>query len=52
MRKKLEEGVYSVSEGIEAIWDSRELEASEDGISSINDLLIYVYLFFFDNVFL
>ncbi|KAB2018565.1 hypothetical protein ES319_D08G237600v1 [Gossypium barbadense] len=32
VRKKLESGVYSVSEGIEAIWDSRELEALEDGL--------------------
>ncbi|KAL4335632.1 hypothetical protein GQ457_07G034500 [Hibiscus cannabinus] len=32
VRKKLESGVYSVSEGIEAIWDSRELEDSEDGL--------------------
>ncbi|KAK5830737.1 helicase protein MOM1-like isoform X1 [Gossypium arboreum] len=32
VRKKLESGIYSVSEGIEAIWDSRELEASEDGL--------------------
>ncbi|XWS28986.1 hypothetical protein CRYUN_Cryun25bG0118000 [Craigia yunnanensis] len=32
VRKKLESGVHSVSDGIEAIWDSRELEASEDGL--------------------
>ncbi|KAK8645589.1 hypothetical protein V6N13_119413 [Hibiscus sabdariffa] len=32
VRKKLESGVYSVSEGVEAIWDSRELEDSEDGL--------------------
>ncbi|XP_040949489.1 helicase protein MOM1 isoform X2 [Gossypium hirsutum] len=32
VRKKLESGIYSVSKGIEAIWDSRELEASEDGL--------------------
>ncbi|XVE59076.1 hypothetical protein DITRI_Ditri05aG0015900 [Diplodiscus trichospermus] len=32
VRKKLVAGVHSVSEGIEAIWDSRELEASEDGL--------------------
>ncbi|TYH07445.1 hypothetical protein ES288_A08G234300v1 [Gossypium darwinii] len=32
VRKKLESGVHSVSEGIEAIWDSRELEALEDGL--------------------
>ncbi|KAK8679008.1 hypothetical protein V6N13_144480 [Hibiscus sabdariffa] len=32
VRKKLESGIYSVSEGMEAIWDSRELEASEDGL--------------------
>ncbi|XVF20260.1 hypothetical protein REPUB_Repub11eG0182400 [Reevesia pubescens] len=32
VRKKIESGVHSVSEGIEAIWDSRELEASEDGL--------------------
>ncbi|KAK8641483.1 hypothetical protein V6N13_010886 [Hibiscus sabdariffa] len=32
VRKKLESGIYSVSEGIEAIWDSRELEDSEDGL--------------------
>ncbi|KAL1088226.1 hypothetical protein V6Z11_D08G236400 [Gossypium hirsutum] len=32
VRKKLESGVYSVSEGIEAIWDSRVLEALEDGL--------------------
>ncbi|XP_021279332.1 helicase protein MOM1-like isoform X1 [Herrania umbratica] len=30
--KKLESGVHSVSEGIEAILDSREVEASEDGL--------------------
>ncbi|KAK8988434.1 hypothetical protein V6N11_029824 [Hibiscus sabdariffa] len=32
VRKKLESGIYSVSEGMEAIWDSRELGASEDGL--------------------
>ncbi|GMI92127.1 hypothetical protein HRI_002881800 [Hibiscus trionum] len=32
VRKKLESGIYSVSEGIEAIWDSSELEDSEDGL--------------------
>ncbi|XP_022728687.1 uncharacterized protein LOC111284231, partial [Durio zibethinus] len=31
-RKKLESGVHTVSEGIEAIWDSRELESSKDGL--------------------
>ncbi|OMO91541.1 hypothetical protein COLO4_18304 [Corchorus olitorius] len=29
VRKKIESGVHSVSEGIEAIWDSREVEASQ-----------------------
>ncbi|KAE8696703.1 putative Kinase family protein / peptidoglycan-binding LysM domain-containing protein [Hibiscus syriacus] len=32
--KKIESGIYSVSEGIEAIWDSRELETSDDGLQS------------------
>ncbi|KAK8584570.1 hypothetical protein V6N13_138528 [Hibiscus sabdariffa] len=32
VRKKLESGIYSVSEGMEAILDSRELESSEDGL--------------------
>ncbi|XVF68548.1 hypothetical protein PTKIN_Ptkin11bG0011700 [Pterospermum kingtungense] len=32
VRKKIESGVHSVSDGIEAVWDSRELEASEDGL--------------------
>ncbi|MBA0737359.1 hypothetical protein Gogos_010828 [Gossypium gossypioides] len=32
VRKKLESGVHSVSEGIEAIWHSREPEALEDGL--------------------
>ncbi|KAK8679012.1 hypothetical protein V6N13_144484 [Hibiscus sabdariffa] len=32
VRKKLESGIYSVSAGMEAIWDSRELESSEDGL--------------------
>ncbi|XP_039052333.1 helicase protein MOM1-like [Hibiscus syriacus] len=30
--KKIESGIYSVSEGIEAIWDSTELETSDDGM--------------------
>ncbi|GMI92128.1 hypothetical protein HRI_002882200 [Hibiscus trionum] len=30
--KKIESGIYSVSEGIEAILDSKELEASDDGL--------------------
>ncbi|KAE8729489.1 Detected protein of confused Function [Hibiscus syriacus] len=30
--KTIESGIYSVSERIEAIWDSRELETSDDGL--------------------
>lgn len=45
VRKKIESGVHSVSDGIEEIWDSRELEASEDGMGTINNLLILVYMF-------
>lgn len=52
MSKKIESGVHSVSEGIEAILDSREVEASEDGMGSIDNLLISVDLFLCYNVFL
>ncbi|KAL5831110.1 hypothetical protein ACOSQ4_016464 [Xanthoceras sorbifolium] len=30
IRKKIESGVYSLSEGVESIWDSREVELSDD----------------------
>ncbi|XP_016651691.1 PREDICTED: helicase protein MOM1-like isoform X3 [Prunus mume] len=33
VRKKIESGIYSVSEGIESIWDAREVEVSDvDGL--------------------
>ncbi|GMI81866.1 hypothetical protein HRI_001855900 [Hibiscus trionum] len=32
VRKKIESGIYSVSEGMEAIWDSKEPETSKDGL--------------------
>lgn len=33
VRKKIESGIYSMSEGIESIWDAREVEVSDvDGM--------------------
>ncbi|XWS74310.1 hypothetical protein CRYUN_Cryun02cG0203900 [Craigia yunnanensis] len=43
VRKKLGAGVYSVSEGIEAIWDSRELEASEYGLRRQKQYFVKYY---------
>jgi len=38
VRKKIEAGVHSVSEGVESIWDEREVEVLDvDGMGKILD---------------
>ncbi|KAB2604258.1 hypothetical protein D8674_040421 [Pyrus ussuriensis x Pyrus communis] len=41
VRKKLESGIYSVSEGIESIWDAREVEVSDvDGLQKREEFFV------------
>ncbi|KAM1277260.1 hypothetical protein ACFX13_030385 [Malus domestica] len=41
VRKKLESGIYSVSEGIESIWDAREVEVSNvDGLQKRKEFFL------------
>lgn len=44
IRKKMESGVHSLSEGVELIWDEREVDASE--VDCMGKILYHAFFFF------
>lgn len=49
VRKKIETGVHSVSEGVESIWDEREVEVLDvDGMGKILDYSGFLVNSFFN----
>ncbi|KAI7998388.1 Chromodomain-helicase-DNA-binding protein 3 [Camellia lanceoleosa] len=50
VKKKIESGVYSVSEGVESIWDAREVKVQDiEGLQKVSDFVKYKGLAHFHN---